>query len=156
MLSASVETFDSHSTHAALPLECQQTSQSSQAGVGLVRLLIPLQCFQKQCMYHSTLRGVGSLLDISIICERSDLTKVIRCHWHLASASGDRQVKEASQPIGPWGVWGGGVWASSQDVLGLLVWTPHLHTNTHHSIQVPRWHSYRIIVLLFNHKYHHK
>lgn len=54
MLSASMETFDSHSTHAALLLECQQTSQSSQAGTGLVTLFIPRQCFQKNlitCIY---------------------------------------------------------------------------------------------------------
>lgn len=36
-LSASTETFDSHSTHVALAQECQQTSQFSQAGIMLVR-----------------------------------------------------------------------------------------------------------------------
>lgn len=79
MLSASVETFDSHSTHAALRLERQQTSQSSQAGVGLVRLFIPLQCLQKQYMHHGRFVTQRLLLDISIICERFDLTKAIRC-----------------------------------------------------------------------------
>lgn len=37
------------------------------------------------------------------LCERFDLTKAIWCQWHLASASGDRQVKEARQQIGPGG-----------------------------------------------------
>ena len=66
MLSASVETFDSHSTHAALPLECQQTSQSSQAGVGLVRLFIPLQCFQKKLHISQQIVACRLLLDIRI------------------------------------------------------------------------------------------
>lgn len=33
-----------------------------QAGVGLVRLFIPLQCFQKQYVYHGTLWRAGSYL----------------------------------------------------------------------------------------------
>lgn len=67
MLSASMETFDSHSTRAALPLECQQTSQSSQAGVGLVRLFIPLQCFQKEICVSQQIVKRRLLLDITIL-----------------------------------------------------------------------------------------
>lgn len=63
------------------------------------------------------------------ICDGFDLTKAIRCQWHLASASGDRQVKEASQQIGPEGDRRevGDVWGSSHGDAGLDTLLTHKH-----------------------------
>lgn len=105
MLSASAETFDSHSAHAALPRECQQTSPSSPGWHWACQTSHSTSMFS-ETIHISPCRATRQLLlDISIICTRFDLTKAIQCQWHLASASGDRQVRKASrQHTGPGGI----------------------------------------------------
>lgn len=105
MLSASTETFDSHSARAALPRERQQTSPSSPGWHWACQTSHSTSMFS-ETIHISPRRATRQLLlDISIICTRFDLTKAIRCQWHLASARGDRQVREASrQHTGPGGI----------------------------------------------------
>lgn len=81
--------------------------------------------FSKKITYITANCGVSASSWYKDICDRFDLTKAIRCRWHLASASGDRQVKGASQQIGPVGIVKVGVvWGYSQGML-VLDWTPH-------------------------------
>lgn len=105
MLSASAKTFDSHSTRAASPLGRQETSPSSPGWHWACQTFHSTSVFS-ETIHISRRRATRQLLlDISIICTRFDLTKAIRCQWHLASAGGDRQVSEASrQHTGPGGI----------------------------------------------------
>lgn len=98
--------FDSQSARCGITCwNASRHHRPPRAGTGLVRLFIPLQCFQKQYAFPDTVATWQLLLDISIICTRFDLTKAIGCQWHLASARGDRQVREVSrQHTGPGGI----------------------------------------------------
>lgn len=66
------------------------------------------------------------------IYNRFDLTKAIWCQWHLASASGDRQVKE--KPVSRLDLGGSWDWGLFEALLRIRwCWVGHLiNTQTHY------------------------
>lgn len=108
MLSASMDTFDSHFTHAALAQECQHTSQSSQAGSVLLRLFIKtkpyitsnlklLLPFDRQHLLHARRKSQVTQLKW-VWLNKGDIVPLT-----FSISLWRRQAKGSSQQIGPKG-----------------------------------------------------